>query len=169
MSRLSRLTALSFAGLAALATTSGRSALQAQQAPPTYPCRGFDEPMHRSPQQISRGRVLPLRGKFVLPGGGFCDRNTVKTPPALTLKFHPAGGAEVDKTAGMEVRDYGKGNSFVWDDEAHWKFDLGTGNLPDDGEYVASMVSGDEKEYHVDPPCTITFNLHGGGGNEKEK
>ena len=169
MRRAFRLTALSFVGLAAFAATSGRAALEAQQAPTVYPCRGFDEPMQRSPQQISRGRVLPLRGKLMLPGGGFCNRNTVKTPPALTLKFHPTGGAEVDKTAGMEVRDYGKGNSFVWDDEAHWKFDLGTGNLPDDGEYVASMVSGDEKEYRLDPPCTITFNLHGGGGNEKEK
>jgi hypothetical protein len=166
MRRAARLAALS---LAAVAAASGRTALGADQAPVTYPCRGFDEPMQRSPQQISRGRVLPLRGKLALPGGGFCDRNTVKTPPALTLKFHPPGGAEVDKTAGMEVRDYGKGSSFVWDDEAHWKFDLGTGNLPDDGEYVANMVSGDEKEYRIDPPCTITFNLRGGGGSEKEK
>ena len=162
-----RLFAISMGALAALAAPA--SAPAQEKAPPTYPCRGFDEPMHRSPQQISRGRVLPLRGKLVLPAGGFCDRNTVKTPPALTLKFRPAGGAEVDKTSGMEVRDYGKGNSFVWDDEAHWKFDLGTGNLPDDGEYVASMVSGDEKEYRLDPPCTIVFNLHGGGGSDKEK
>jgi hypothetical protein len=153
----------------ALAALSGRPPAEARQAAPVYPCRGFDEPMHRSPQQISRGRVLPLRGKLTLPGGAFCDRNTVKTPPALTLKFRPEGGAEVDKTAGMEVRDYGKGNSFVWDDEAHWKFDLGTGNLPDDGEYVARLVSGDEKEYRVEPPCEIVFHLHGGGGNEKEK
>jgi hypothetical protein len=139
------------------------------KAPVTYPCRGFDEPMQRSPQQISRGRVLPLRAKLMLPGGGFCDRNTVQTAPALTLKYRPDGGAEVDKTAGMEVRDYGKGNRFVWDDEAHWKFDLGTWNLPDDGDYVATLVSGDEKEYRVDPPCSIVFKLHGGGGDAKEK
>jgi hypothetical protein len=139
------------------------------KAPVTYPCRGFDEPMQRSPQQISRGRVLPLRGKLVLPGGGFCDRKTVQAPPALTLTYRPEGKPEVDKTSGMEVRDYGKGNSFVWDDEAHWKFDLGTGNLPDDGEYVARMVSGDEKEYHVNPPCEIVFKLHGGGPDSKEK
>ena len=138
------------------------SALAQDKPVVTYPCRGFDEPMQRSPQQISRGRVLPLRAKLVLPGGGFCDRNTVQAPPALTLKFRPEGGAEVDKTAGMEVRDYGKGNRFVWDDEAHWKFDLGTKSLEDAGKYQVRLVSGDEAEYKVDPSCTLTFILRGG-------
>jgi hypothetical protein len=62
----------------------------------------------------------------------------------------------------MEVRDYGKGNHFVWDQEAHWKFDLGTGNLPDDGKYTVTVLSGDAKEYRVDPPCKLTFKLRGG-------
>jgi hypothetical protein len=149
---------------ALLASLSARAA-----DPPTYQCRGFDEPMQRSPQQIGRGRVLPLRAKLALPDGTFGDSKTLPAPPALTLKFKPEGGPEVDKTSGMEVRDYGKGDRFVWDDEAHWKFDLGTGNLPDDGRYVATLVSGDEKAYRVDPQCSIVFNLHGGKGDAKEK
>lgn len=113
--------------------------------------------------------MLPLRAKLALPDGTFGDSKTLPAPPALTLKFKPEGGPEVDKTSGMEVRDYGKGDRFVWDDEAHWKFDLGTGNLPDDGRYVATLVSGDEKAYRVDPQCSIVFNLHGGKGDAKEK
>lgn len=130
--------------------------------PPTYQCRGFDEPMQRSPQRIPRGRVLPLRAKLALPDGTFADAKTLASAPALTLKYKPASGPEVDKTGGMEVRDYGKGDRFVFDEEAHWKFDLGTGNLPDDGEYVVTLVSGDEKAYRVDPPCTLVIQLQGG-------
>jgi len=130
--------------------------------PPTYQCRGFDEPMQRSPQRIPRGRVLPLRAKLALPDGTFADAKTLASAPALTLKYKPASGPEVDKTGGMEVRDYGKGDRFVFDEEAHWKFDLGTSNLPDDGEYVVTLVSGDEKAYRVDPPCTLVIQLQGG-------
>jgi len=129
-------------------------------APPTYRCQGFDEPI-RDDMMIGKGRVLPLRAKLVLPDGTFADQSTVKTPPAISFQFLPEGGAAVDKTGGMEVRDYGKGNHFVWDDEAHWKFDLGTGNLADLGKYRASLVSGDEAEYKVDPGCAVTFTLKG--------
>ena len=139
------------------------------EEPVKYACRGFDEPMNRPEINIGRGRVLPLRAKLVLPDGSFAEQNAVKTPPILTLKFKPEGGAEVDKTSGIEVRDFGKGNHFVWDDEAHWKFDLGTGNLPDNGKYVVTFLSGDEKEYRVDPPCTLTFNLQGGKAGAGER
>ena len=132
------------------------------EEPPKYRCQGFDEPMNRSPINIGHGRVLPLRGKLVLADGSFADQTAVKTPPVLTLKYQPESGPEVDKTSGIEVRDFGKGNHFVWDDEAHWKFDLGTGNLPDDGKYVVTMSSGDEKEYRVDPACSLVFMLRGG-------
>ena len=129
---------------------------------PTYKCQGFDEPIHDG-MNIPRGRVLPLRGKLVLPDGAFGNQETLKTPPAIVFKYQPASGPEVDKTSGMDVRDYGKGNHFVWDDEAHWKFDLGTKNLEDEGKYQARLVSGDEAEYKVDPSCSVTFNLKAGG------
>jgi hypothetical protein len=135
----------------------------------TYGCQGFDEPLNRSQINIGRGRVLPLRAKLVLPDGSFADRKSVKTTPMLTLKYQPEGGAEVDKTSGIEVRDFGKANHFVWDDEAHWKFDLGTGNLPDNGKYVVTFVSGDEKEYRVDPPCSLVFILTGGPAGKGER
>ena len=67
------------------------------------------------------------------------------------------------------MRDYGKGNHFVWDDEAHWKFDLGTGNLPENGKYVVTFRSGDEKEYRVDPPCSLIFHLQGGKAGAGER
>ena len=94
--------------------------------------------------------------------GKFGDNSTLEAAPKISLQFVPESGAEVDKTAGLEVRDYGKGNSFVFDQEAHWKFDLGTGNLPEDGKYRVSLVSGNEGEYRVDPRCTLVFLLSGG-------
>lgn len=128
---------------------------------PTYRCQGFDEPLHDG-MNIPKGRVLPLRGKLVAADGSFADQKVVKTPPAVSFKFQPEGKPEVDKTATVEVRDYGKGNHFVWDDEAHWKFDLGTKSLEDAGKYQVTLVSGDEAEYKVDPSCSLTFNLRGG-------
>ncbi|MEO8191358.1 MAG: hypothetical protein ABI682_13535 [Acidobacteriota bacterium] len=137
-------------------------AARAADAVPVYACQGFDEPMNRPNIEIGRGRVLPLRAKLVKADGAFADETVVKSPPTLSLKFKPESGPEVDKTAGMEVRDYGKGNRFVWDQEAHWKFDLGTGNLPDDGKYTVTVLSGDEKQYRVDPSCKLTFKLQAG-------
>jgi len=147
----------------ALAWPFGVAAESTAAAPPTptYQCRGFDEPLHDG-MNIPRGRVLPLRGKLVAADGSFADQKVVKTPPAVSFKFQPESGPEVDKTSTVEVRDYGKGNHFVWDDEAHWKFDLGTKSLENAGKYQVRMVSGDEAEYKVDPACTLTFNLKGG-------
>ncbi|MDQ6894574.1 MAG: hypothetical protein M3167_18110 [Acidobacteriota bacterium] len=148
---------LAAAALLAVSAAAARAA-----GPAVYACQGFDEPMNRQNIEIGRGRVLPLRGKLVRPDGKFVEEGALKAAPALTLKYKPESGPEVDKTAGMEVRDYGKGNRFVFDQEAHWKFDLGTGNLPDDGVYTATLLSGDEKEYRVDPPCKLAFRLRGG-------
>ena len=142
----------------ALVLSASRKARAQEPAPKTYACQGFDEPI-RNDMPIAKGRVLPLRAKLVLPDGSFGDHTNVKSPPAITLKYQPDAGPEVDKTAGIEVRDYGKGNHFVWDDEAHWKFDLGTKSLQDDGKYHVTLVSGDEAEYRVDPTCSVNFNL----------
>src|SRR5262249_61071939 len=101
----------------------GAAPAVAEEPLPTYRCQGFDEPMNRDNIRIGRGRVLPLRAKLILPDGSFGDATKVKAPPILTLKYKPESGPEVDKSSGMEVRDYGKGNRFVWDAEAHWKFD----------------------------------------------
>lgn len=141
-------------GLVLAASTPARAA---DKAPLVYACQGFGEPMHRDNIRIGRGRVLPLRARLALPDGAFGE--TLKSPPKLHLKYRPESGPEVDKTAGLEVRDFGKGNRFVFDREAHWKFDLGTGNLAEDGTYVVSLLSGDEKEYRVDPVCSLSFLL----------
>jgi hypothetical protein len=164
MSRLSSRLALT--GLVLLlACPLGVATAESPAAPPaptpTYQCRGFDEPLHDG-MNIPRGRVLPLRGKLVAPDGSFADQKIIKTAPAISFKFQPESGPEVDKTSTVEVRDYGKGNHFVWDDEAHWKFDLGTKSIENPGKYQVRMVSGDEAEYKVDPACTLTFNLRGG-------
>ncbi|MGH9442517.1 MAG: hypothetical protein ACRD16_09600 [Thermoanaerobaculia bacterium] len=149
--------ALALAGSALLAAAPTVRAAENPQT--TYACQGFDEPLKRNNIHIDRGRVLPLRGKLILPNGKFGDNTVLKTAPVISLKYQPEGKPEVDKTGGLEVRDYGKGTSFVWDAEAHWKFDLGTGNLPDNGQYTVTLLSGDPKEYRVDPVCSLVFQL----------
>jgi len=148
-----------------IAAAFARPALAQESAAKTYACQGFAEPLQHSPMQVAKGRVLPLRAKLATPGGGYVDDRILKTSPVVSLKFKPESGPEVDRSAGVEVRDYGKGTHFVWDDEAHWKFDLGTKSLPDDeGEYTVSVASGDEKEYKIDPTCSLVFHVRGGGG-----
>lgn len=139
--------------LACIAPAAGQ-----EKTPPTYRCEGFGEPMHRQNIQIPKGRVLPLMGKLVLPDGSYGTAATLKAPPAISLKYLPESGTEVARTD-LEVRDFGKGDRFVWDAEAHWKFDLGTSNLTDDGKYLVTLSTGDPKEYVVDPPCTLVFIL----------
>ncbi|MEO8430690.1 MAG: hypothetical protein ABI592_04205 [Acidobacteriota bacterium] len=164
MHRLSSRFAAAFgsAALAALACLPARAALASPPDPPTYRCQGFDEPMNRPTVEIGRGRVLPLRAKLVAADGKFADDGVVKAAPTIHVVYAPEGGKEVDKSGGLEVRDYGKGNHFVFDQEAHWKFDLGTGNLPEDGTYKVTVLSGDAKEYRVDPTCSLEFHLHAG-------
>lgn len=139
-------------GAATLTRSAGAFA-----APPTYHCVGFDEPIHNE-MNIPKGRVLPLRGKLAIDGGGFANAETIKAAPKVRVMFVTDKG-EVDRTDQIDVRDYGKGTSFVWDAEAHWKFDLGTLKFAESGKYRAELLSGDEAEYKVDPICSAVFIL----------
>jgi hypothetical protein len=134
----------------------GASGAPAEKAR-TYQCVGFDEPI-RNEMNIPKGRVLPLRGKLAIEGGGFADQQTIKAAPKVRVMFVTDKG-EVDRTDQIDVRDYGKGTSFVWDAEAHWKFDLGTLKFAESGKYRAELLSGDEAEYKVDPICSAVFVL----------
>jgi hypothetical protein len=123
----------------------------------TYHCVGFDEPI-RNEMNVPRGRVLPLRAKLAMEDGSFANQQILKAPPKVRVTFLSDKG-EVDRTDQIDVRDYGKGTSFVWDAEAHWKFDLGTLKFAESGRYRAVLLSGDETEYKVEPGCEVTFQL----------
>jgi len=156
--RSKQMAALAFSG--ALIWSSGALGAppEKESKTPTYPCVGFDEPI-RNDMNVAKGRVLPLRAKLAMEGGKFADMSVVKSPPKVRVFFVPESGPEVDRTDQIDVRDYGKGTSFVWDAEAHWKFDLGTLKFADTGKYRAVLLSGDEAEYRVDPTCQVTFLL----------
>jgi len=132
------------------------------KAPIVYHCVGFDEPLNKGPMQVGKGRVLPLRAKLADDSGGFGDDTTVKAHPMVRVAYQPETGAEVDKTDEIDLRDYGVGRSFVFDKEAHWKFDLGTLKFKQEGTYKVTVLSGDDAEYKVDPTCELVFHLHGG-------
>jgi len=127
-------------------------------AAPTYHCVGFDEPI-RNDMNVAKGRVLPLRAKLAKDRGGFADESVIKAAPKVRVFFIPESGSEVERTDQIDTRDYGKGTSFVWDAEAHWKFDLGTLKFTDPGRYRAVLLPGDETEYRVDPTCQVSFVL----------
>ncbi|HEY6928346.1 MAG TPA: hypothetical protein VJA66_01600 [Thermoanaerobaculia bacterium] len=148
------------AGMAVLVLSTSAFAAPPEKGSktPTYACVGFDEPI-RNDMQVAKGRVLPLRAKLAMEDGKFADMSVVKSPPKVRVFFVPDSGAEVDRTDQIDVRDYGKGTSFVWDAEAHWKFDLGTLKFADSGKYRAVLLPGDEAEYKVDPTCQVTFVL----------
>jgi len=157
-SKSKRVGALTFSAALAWSAAGYAAPPEKGSKTPTYACVGFDEPI-RNDMNVAKGRVLPLRGKLAMEGGGFADMNVVKAPPRVRVFYIPDSGAEVDRTDQIDVRDYGKGTSFVWDAEAHWKFDLGTLKFADMGKYRAVLLSGDEAEYKVDPSCQVTFLL----------
>jgi len=154
------------AGLLSIAALAFAAAAPAAESkPPVYKCIGFAEPM-RDDMNIAKGRVLPLRGKLEMASGGFADGTTLKAAPKVRVFFLPESGPEVDRTDQIDTRDYGKGTSFVYDPEAHWKFDLGTLKFEKPGRYKAQMLSGDEAEYRIDPICQVTFQLRGERGEK---
>jgi hypothetical protein len=130
------------------------------KGPTVYHCVGFDEPLNKGPMQVGKGRVLPLRAKLADDNGGFGDDTTVKAHPMVRVTYQPESGGEVDKTDEIDLRDYGVGRSFVFDKEAHWKFDLGTLKFKQEGTYKVVLLSGDEAEYKVEPACELVFHLH---------
>lgn len=132
------------------------AALSAQDVPKKYSCDGFAEPLRRKSMEVHRGRVLPLKGQLLAADGSNADDKVLRTPPVVSLMLGTA-----DKSEGLEQRDFGKGKSFVYlaDPDPHWKFDLGTESMKDNGTYVVTLVSGDAKEYTVDPACRLEFTL----------
>ena len=164
-----RIATLALASLFVARISAGAAAAPPEKetgkARPTYACVGFDEPI-RNGMRVARGRVLPLRGKLQKAEGGFADATVLKAAPQVRVHFLPESGTESDATGQIDVRDYGKGTSFVWDPEAHWKFDLGTLKFEKAGSYRAFLISGDDAEYEVKPGCEVTFQLAGGRGEK---
>jgi hypothetical protein len=157
-SKLRRIAALVGAGaLFFSAGGSGATPENEGSKAPIYHCVGFDEPI-RNEMNVPRGRVLPLRAKLAMEGGAFANQQILKAPPKVRATLLTDKG-EVDRTDQIDVRDYGKGTSFVWDAEAHWKFDLGTLKFAEPGRYRAVLLSGDETEYKVEPTCEVVFLL----------
>lgn len=158
VSKWKRIAAVALSGaLAASAAHAGPPEKNAPKAT-AYRCVGFDEPI-RNEMNVAKGRVLPLRAKLAMESGGFADATVLKAAPKVRVLFKPESGPEVDRTDQIDVRDYGKGTSFVWDAEAHWKFDLGTLKFAESGRYRAVLLAGDETEYRVDPTCEVVFLL----------
>jgi hypothetical protein len=160
LSMATRIFVFAALALANAAGSPGAPPEKTAPKPPVYRCVGFDEPI-RNGMQVGKGRVLPLRGKLAMDGGGFADGSAVKAAPRVRVFFLSESGAETDRTDQIDVRDYGKGTAFVWDPEAHWKLDLGTLKFQDRGRFKAQLLSGDESEYRVEPLCEVTFVLRG--------
>jgi hypothetical protein len=124
---------------------------------PAYKCEGFIAPLHDG-MEVERGRTLPLKGTLLDEKGARLDAKRLAAPPAIVLAFQPGTPQQSDVTEEIEAADFGSGRRFVFR-EAYWKFDLPTEDLSRKGLYRASLVSGDEKRYRVDPVCALRFTV----------
>jgi hypothetical protein len=106
--------------------------------------------------EVERGRTLPLKATLLDEKGTRLDAKTLAAPPAVELAFQPGTPQQADVTEEIEAGDFGSGTRFVFR-ESYWKFDLPTEDLSRRGSYRASLVSGDEKRYRVDPVCAVRF------------
>src|SRR6478672_10409772 len=63
-------------------------------------------------------------------------------------------GAVTDEA--LPTGESSQGNQFAYSDGA-WRYNLSTKNYTAKGTYLLSLVSGDQTEYLVDPPCSAAF------------
>ncbi len=128
--------------------------------PPLFRCEGFVSPLQPrgAPMKIERGRTLPLKATLLGPDGAPVSADRVPSPPRVRVRQAAASGKEVDRTSRVTAGDFGKKGRFVFS-ERYWKFDLQSDALSDSGTYVVELVSGDDAQYRVDPPCAFRFTL----------
>ena len=134
-------------------------------APPqtTLTCEGFDSPMDTHPVTVSgQNRALPLQARLIgSDSSPITDTDIVAAPVVQVLYASGVGGDPTDVTdyalpAGMGT----DGNSFEFTGNLKWQYNLKTKNYSAPGTYTISIVSGDDAEYVINPPCVTSFVIN---------
>jgi hypothetical protein len=121
---------------------------------PSYACVGFKPPANRDIVSKNNSRVVPLR-MALLDSDGLIVSGIV--PPVLRAQY--SNGAGTSDYAG-QFKYAGRGdeaNTLAFSG-TEWVFNLGTWDLAP-GTYEISAVSSDEKEYVIDPTCTVRITV----------
>ncbi|MEE8546031.1 MAG: hypothetical protein V3T29_09485, partial [Alphaproteobacteria bacterium] len=126
---------------------------------PRYACAGFDD-IADTPLKVTRPRTIPLRAELLDRGVPVAGDGLVAAP-VVQVAF--ASGAPAEPPA--DVTDLVPppdpafvGNQFLYKEaSARWFHGLQTINMSPPGSYTITMVSGDDREYVIDPPCTATY------------
>lgn len=126
---------------------------------PRYACAGFDD-IADTPLKVTRPRTIPLRAELLdqgLPVAG----DGLAAAPVVQVDFASGAPAEppADVTDLVPPPDRAfVGNQFLYKEaSARWFHGLQTIKMSPPGTYTITMVSGDDREYVIDPPCAATY------------
>ena len=126
---------------------------------PHYACAGFDD-IADTPLKVTRPRTIPLRAELLdrgLPVAG----DGLAAAPVIQIAFASGAPAEppADVTDLVPPPDRAfVGNQFLYKEaSARWFHGLQTIKMSPPGTYTITMVSGDDREYVIDPPCAASY------------
>jgi len=121
---------------------------------PTFTCQGFDAPLDSGAVTVRKSRALPLKAQLLDDNAPVTQ---AATAPRLQVLYSDELAAPVDVTdEALPTGESSQGNQFAYSDGA-WRYNLSTKNYTAKGTYLLSLVSGDQTEYLVDPPCSAAF------------
>ena len=92
-------------------------------------------------------------------GGNEITDTDLNTDPVIQVLFTSYGEITAEDVSD-EVLPAGHGtdgNEFEFTDDGIWQFNLKSKNYSASGEYVVTVVSGDDSEYLIDPTCISSF------------
>lgn len=126
-------------------------------------CEGFAPPMSADhPVGARKNRVLPMMMKLFNSEGLEMRADDLPAAPVIQVMHTPGSGEpDTDVTSDALAAGLGtEGNMFEYRGDAYWHFNLKVSNYSAPGEYLVTVISGDESEYTIDPACVASFLVH---------
>jgi hypothetical protein len=127
----------------------------------SYACAGFYSPMNDYPVMTKKNRVFPLKMELFDDAGFELMDHDLTAPPVFQVLLDPSSG-EPEMDVSGDAFPAGKGsdgNQFVYTDEGIWQFNLKSSNYSASGDYMVTVVSGDESNYTISPACVTVFHV----------
>ena len=123
----------------------------------------FAPPMSADhPVGVRKNRVLPMMMKLFNSEGFELQAGDLVAAPVIEV-IHTPGTGEPSADVSGDVLAAGlgtDGNMFEYRGDGYWHFNLKVSNYSAPGEYLVTVISGDESEYTVDPSCVSSFLIH---------
>lgn len=126
---------------------------------PRFACAGFDD-IADTALKVTKPRTIPLRAELLdqglpIAGGGLAAAPVIQVDFASGAPAEPA--TDVTDLVPPPDRAF-VGNQFLYKEaSARWFHGLQTIKMSPPGTYTITIVSGDDREYVIDPPCTASY------------